>query len=70
MRAVVYSRVIQLLRSVKIDYVEYKYDLDFTKHEFQEEFGSDATFPQVSIGTRYIGGCKETLKWLQKENLI
>jgi len=42
-------RVKHLLKSVKIDYVEYKYDLDFTKHEFQEEFGSDATFPQVKL---------------------
>ena len=62
MQAVVYSknncqwcdRVRQLLKSVKIDYIEYKYDLDFTKHEFQEEFGSDATCPQVQIENQLI----------------
>ena len=55
---------------LKIDFVEYKYDQDFTKHEFQEEFGSDATFPQVQIENHYIGGCKETLQWLQREKII
>ena len=78
MQAVVYSkdncqwcdRVRQLLKSVKIDYIEYKYDLDFKKHEFQEEFGSDATFPQVQIENHYIGGCKETLQWLQREKIL
>ena len=66
MQAVVYSRdncqwcdrVKHLLKTVKIDFVEYKYDQDFTKHEFQEEFGSDATFPQVQIENHYIGGVR------------
>ena len=78
MQAVVYSRdncqwcdrVKHLLKTVKIDFVEYKYDQDFTKHEIQEEFGSDATFPQVQIENHYIGGCKETLQWLQREKII
>jgi len=78
MQAVVYTkencqwcdRVKQLFKAVDLEYIEYKYDKDFTKHEFQEEFGCDATFPQVSIGSKHIGGCKETLQYLQQEEML
>tara|TARA_B100001964_G_C14109685_1_gene543171 strand:+ start:117 stop:353 length:237 start_codon:yes stop_codon:yes gene_type:complete len=78
MKAVVYSkdncqwcdRVKQLFKSVDLDYIEYKYDEDFTKKEFQKEFGTDATFPQVSIGKKHIGGCKETLHYLQELKIL
>lgn len=78
MQAVVYTkencqwcdRVKQLFKAVNLDYIEYKYDKDFTKQEFQMEFGGDATFPQVSIGSKHIGGCKETLNYLQQEEML
>ena len=65
MQAVVYSRdncqwcdrVKHLLKTVKIDFVEYKYDQDFTKHEFQEEFAGAL---QISGGVRRLyNGYKE-----------
>ena len=64
------DRVRQLLNSVKINYIEYKYDVDFTKQGFYSEFGEGATFPQVQIDNKHIGGCKDTLHHLQKLNLI
>ena len=78
MQAVVYTkencqwcdRVKQLFKAVDLDYIEYKYDKDFTKQEFQMEFGGDATFPQVSIGSKHIGGCKETLHYLQEQKIL
>tara|TARA_Y100001973_G_C5160550_1_gene313267 strand:+ start:209 stop:457 length:249 start_codon:yes stop_codon:yes gene_type:complete len=64
------DRVRQLFHSINIDYIEYKYDIDFNKKSFYGEFGEGATFPQVQIQGRHIGGCKETLKWLQEQKLI
>ncbi len=64
------DRVRQLLNSVEINYIEYKYDVDFTKQGFYSEFGEGATFPQVQIDNKHIGGCKDTLHHLQKLNLI
>ncbi len=64
------DRVRQLLSSVDINYIEYKYDVDFTKQGFYSEFGEGATFPQVQIDNKHIGGCKDTLHHLQKLNLI
>ncbi len=59
-----------LLDSVDISYKEYKYEKHFTKEQFFNEFGEGATFPQVSIGVNHIGGCKETLNYLKKQELI
>jgi|TARA_Y100000033_G_scaffold39998_1_gene39787 glutaredoxin len=78
MKAVVYSRdncqwcdrVRQLFASIDIDYIEYKLDKDFTREQFILEFEEAATFPQVSINNKAIGGCKETLKYLQDREMI
>jgi glutaredoxin len=78
MQAVVYTkqncqwcdRVKYLLNHLKIEYLEYEYEKDFTKSQFYNEFGEGATFPQVSIGTIHIGGCKETLHYLQEQELL
>ena len=78
MKAVLYSkddcqlcdRVKMLLDSVKISYLEYKYEKNFTKDQFYAEFGKEATFPQVSIDGYHVGGCKETLHYLQKKELL
>ena len=64
------ERVRQLFTHCKIDYLEYKLDKDFTRHQFYEEFEEGATFPQVQIDNKYIGGCKDTLHYLQEKNLI
>lgn len=78
MKAVLYSkdncqwcdRVKALFDSVKISYLEYKYDKHFTKEQFYAEFGKEATFPQVSIDGYHVGGCKDTLHYLQKHKLL
>lgn len=78
MQAVIYSkdncqwcdRVRMLLDSVSIDYLEYKYEKDFTKHQFFDEFGEGSTFPQVSIDNKYIGGFKDTLHHLKENKII
>ncbi len=64
------ERVKQLFTHCKIDYLEYKLDKDFTPKQFYEEFEEGATFPQVQLDNKYIGGCKDTLHYLQEKNLI
>ena len=64
------ERVRQLFSHCKIDYLEYKLDKDFTRRQFFEEFEEGATFPQVQIDNKHIGGCKDTLHYLQEKNLI
>ena len=64
------DRVKQLFNATKISITEYKFGEHFDKKAFYEEFGEGATFPQVQIDTKHIGGCKETLQYLQKKKLI
>tara|TARA_B100002019_G_C20808687_1_gene374849 strand:+ start:119 stop:355 length:237 start_codon:yes stop_codon:yes gene_type:complete len=78
MKAVFYSkdncqwceRVRQLFENLDIEYLEYKFEKHFTKQQFYDEFGEGATFPQVSIDNKHIGGCKDTLHFLQENKLI
>ena len=59
-----------LFDAVSVKYIEYKYQKDFTKKQFYDEFGEGSTFPQVSINTKHIGGFKDTLHYFQENNLI
>ena len=64
------ERVKQLFAATNISVTEYKLDRDFTRHQFYEEFEEGATFPQVQIDNKHIGGCKDTLHHLQDLKII
>ena len=64
------DRARMLFDAVSVKYIEYKYQKDFTKEQFYDEFGEGSTFPQVSINTKHIGGFKDTLHYFQENNLI
>ena len=64
------ERVKQLFAATNISVTEYKLDRDFTRHQFYEEFEEGATFPQVQIDNKHIGGCKDTLHHLQRLKMI
>ena len=78
MKANIYSdrnlesgRAQQLLKSVRFDeLVTYYLDDDFNNTQFQAEFGCDAPYPQITIGTEHVGGLKDTLHYLSKKGLI
>jgi len=64
------DRAKMLFDNLDVKYTEYKYQEHFTKRDFIAEFGEDATFPQISINTKHIGGFKDTLHYFQENNLI
>jgi hypothetical protein len=75
--AVIYSngsqeceRIAMLLRSLGGEFLEYKLNVHFTQKSFEQEFGIEATYPQVSIGYDHIGSMKETLQYLNNKGLI
>ena len=59
-----------LLESVHEDIREFYLDDDFTKTEFQAEFGGDAEYPQIAIGLNHRGNLKETLKYMRDHGMI
>jgi glutaredoxin len=51
------------------DYTVYTLDEDFTRDQFYSEFGEGSTFPQVVLNDQNLGGCSDTIKYLQENNI-
>ena len=65
------TKIQQVMELVELKHVIYKLNRDFTREEFYEEFGLGSTFPQVVLNeNEKLGGCTETVKYLQEQNLI
>lgn len=58
--------------SVKKGYSVICYELgtEFTREQFYAEFGEGSTFPQVVFDKKNIGGCTDTVKYLQENNMF
>jgi glutaredoxin len=48
----------------------YELDTDFTRDQFIAEFGEGSTFPQVIVNQVKLGGCVDTIKYLQENKLL
>lgn len=59
-----------LLESVHEDIREFYLDADFTKTQFEMEFGGNAEYPQIAIGLRHRGTLKETLQYMKDQEMI
>ena len=57
------NRALSLMRSLEYPYIEYLLGVDFTESQFIKEFGEDAEYPQVAVGTRHVGSLKDTLRY-------
>ena len=75
--AVIYSngsqeceRIAQLLKSIGGEFLEYKLDKHFNQKAFEQEFGEEATYPQVAIGKKHIGSMKETLQYMNNHGMF
>jgi glutaredoxin len=64
------TKVEKVLKMAELQHVIYKLNKDFTKEQFYSEFGENSTFPQVICGEETIGGCVETVKYLQENQLV
>ena len=77
MKAVVYSRdncqwcerVKQLFTATNITITEYKFGEHFDRKAFYQEFGEGATFPQVVMNGENLGGCQESIKYMQEKDI-
>jgi glutaredoxin len=48
----------------------YELGTNFTREEFYAEFGEGSTFPQVIYSQQHLGGCSDTVKYLQENNML
>ena len=63
------AKIISVLQLSELRYVEYKLDRDFNRESFYQQFGEGATFPQVVINGDNLGGCQESIQYMQDNNI-
>jgi len=63
------SKVKMALELTGSDFVVYNLNEHFTKDQFYAEFGEDSTFPQVMCGSKKLGGCTDTVKFLKEQKM-
>jgi glutaredoxin len=64
------EKVKQVLQLANLDYVVYTLDEHFNRDQFYQEFGYGSTFPQVIMNDKHLGGCIDTVKYLQENSII
>ena len=64
------TKIQQVLQLAELRHVIYKLDRDFDRESFYEQFGQGSTFPQVVLNGDNLGGCSETVKYLQENKLV
>ena len=76
-QAVIYSngsqeceRMTSLLKQLDVEILEYKLNKHFSQSAFESEFGTEATYPQVSLGYTHIGDMKETLNFMKDRGMF
>ena len=50
-------------------FTEYQLNVQYTRAQFKQEFGPNATFPQVVMDHQNLGGCQESIRYMQQENI-
>ncbi len=64
------EKIKKVLDLTKTSYVVYNLGEHFDKESFYEEFGQGSTFPQVVVDGQKLGGCVDSIKFLQEKKVI
>lgn len=64
------ERMASLLKSLGGEFLEYNLGQHFTQRAFENEFGLEATYPQVSIGYTHIGNMHDTLHYMKEKRMF
>tara|TARA_B100000927_G_scaffold89502_1_gene72364 strand:- start:1088 stop:1330 length:243 start_codon:yes stop_codon:yes gene_type:complete len=64
------EKIKKVLDLTKTKYVVYNLGEQFDKKSFYDEFGEGATFPQVSVNGKKLGGCVDTIEYLKENKII
>lgn len=65
------NKIEQVLQLSGLEHKVYKLDENFSREDFYSEFGLGSTFPQVVLNDEIrLGGCTETVKYLQENKII
>lgn len=75
--AVIYSngsqeceRAAALLKSLGGEFLEYRLNQHFSQRAFEQEFGKEADYPQIALGSKHVGHLKELLQYGKDNGLF
>ena len=63
-------KIKEVMELAKLNHVEYNLGDHFDREGFYSQFGQGATFPQVVLNGENLGGCTDTVKYLQEKKII
>jgi glutaredoxin len=63
-------KIKEVMNLAKLNHVVYNLDEHFDREAFYGQFGKGSTFPQVVMNGDNLGGCTETVKYLQENSII
>ena len=52
------------------DFQKYELGKHFEDHQFRNEFGTEATYPQIAIGYKHIGNMHDTLHYMKDSGML
>jgi len=52
------------------DFQKYELGKHFEDHQFRNEFGTEATYPQIAIGYKHIGNMHDTLHYMKDTGML
>ena len=64
------ERAVMVLEACGQDVRQFLLGVDFSDRQFRAEFGSEAEYPQISIGLDHRGTLKETLKYMSDKGMF
>jgi len=64
------EKIAEVMKIANLNHVIYKLDEHFTKDGFYGQFGEGSTFPQVVLNGDNLGGCTDTVRYLQEKSLV
>lgn len=64
------ARIKQVLEAKGQSYTELIVGQDFDREHHYQKFGRGATFPQVLMDGKHLGGCTDAVKYLRENKII
>ena len=64
------TKVVKVLEMAGLNHVVYKLDEHFDRKSFYGQFGEGSTFPQVVLNGDNLGGCTDTVRYLQEKSIV
>ena len=65
------SKIKQVLQLANLEHIVYNLGEHFERDGFYAQFWQGSTFPQVVLNdNQHLGGCSDTVRYLQEQNLV